>query len=167
MFLSSVLPFQAPELSRTDEESLFNSEEYQKFRSNIALKKVIVDDDNDKVWSYYEAGPKDVRCPIVFLPPVSGTADTFFSQIQYLSSRGHRVLSVHYPKYFTIREFCDGFMRLVKHFRFHKVHLFGAALGGFLAQKFAQSNGHLVASLVLCNSFADTARFKYVNLVPL
>lgn len=148
------------------EKSLFQCPEYQKFRSNIALKRVVVDDDTDKVWSYYEAGPKDVKCPVIFLPPVSGTADVFFYQIQYLVERGHRVLSVHYPTYFTMREFCNGFQKLLRHFEFHKVHLVGASLGGFLAQKFVQFNRYVIASLVLCNSFGDTSRFKYVNLTP-
>ena len=42
----------------------------------------------------YDAGPKTVRCPIVFLPPASGTADIFFKQLLALSSAGYRVMSV-------------------------------------------------------------------------
>jgi maspardin len=46
-----------------------------------------------------------------------------------------------------------------------KVHLFGAALGGFLAQKFAEFTRSCprVASLVLCNTFTDTAVFNYAD----
>lgn len=42
-----------------------------------------------------------------------------------------------------------------------KVHLFGASLGGFLAQKFCQHTWKFqrVQSLVLCNAFTDTAVF--------
>ncbi|PNF35349.1 Maspardin [Cryptotermes secundus] len=41
--------------------------------------------------------------------------------------------------------------------------MFGASLGGFLAQKFAEStvNCPRVASLVLCNTFTDTTVFSY------
>lgn len=44
----------------------------------------------------YDAGPKTVRCPVLFLPPASGTADVFFKQILTLSSIGYRVMSVSY-----------------------------------------------------------------------
>ena len=50
-----------------------------------------------------------------------------------------------------------------------QVHLFGAALGGFLAQKFAEFTRPCprVASLVLCNTFTDTAVFKFSEQAPL
>jgi len=41
-----------------------------------------------------------------------------------------------------------------------QVHLFGGALGGFLAQLFSQYRGRRVESLVLVNSFVDTANFQ-------
>jgi maspardin len=43
-----------------------------------------------------------------------------------------------------------------------QVHLFGVSLGGFLAQKFAEStaSAQRVQSLILCNTFADTAVFS-------
>lgn len=45
---------------------------------------------------------------------------------------------------------------------FMQVHLFGASLGGFLAQKFAEytHKSPRVHSLILCNSFSDTAIFN-------
>lgn len=42
----------------------------------------------------YEAGPREVRCPIVCLPPVCGTADVFFRQLLDLSAAGYRIISV-------------------------------------------------------------------------
>lgn len=53
-----------------------------------------MDDDDSKVWSLYDAGPKSIRCPIIFLPPVSGTAEVFFQQVLALSGWGYRVISV-------------------------------------------------------------------------
>ena len=49
-----------------------------------------------------------------------------------------------------------------------QVHLFGASLGGFLAQKFAESTQRSprVASMVLCNSFYDTSIFQQTNSAP-
>ena len=53
-----------------------------------------MDDDDSKVWSLYDAGPKSIRCPIIFLPPVSGTAEVFFQQVLALTGWGYRVISV-------------------------------------------------------------------------
>uniref|UniRef100_A0A3P9N0F1 SPG21 abhydrolase domain containing, maspardin n=1 Tax=Poecilia reticulata TaxID=8081 RepID=A0A3P9N0F1_POERE len=115
-------------------EEIKVSPDYNWFRSTVPLKRIIVDDDDSKVWSLYDAGPKSIRCPIIFLPPVSGTAEVFFQQVQALTSWGYRVISVH---------------------------LFGASLGGFLAQKFAEytHKSPRVHSLILCNSFSDTSIF--------
>lgn len=56
--------------------------------------QIIVDDDDSKVWSLYDAGPKNIRCPIILLPPVSGTAEVFFQQVLALTGWGYRVISV-------------------------------------------------------------------------
>lgn len=144
------------------------SEEYQCFRSTIPLKKVVVDDDNSKEWTMYDAGPKTVRCPLVCFPPASGTADVFFRQILALTSSGYRVIAVEYPVYWTMREFCEGFRKLLDHLQLDRVHIFGSSLGGFLAQKFAEftSRSPRVASLILCNAFYDTAIFQQTNSAP-
>jgi len=42
----------------------------------------------------YDSGPKNVKVPLVCLPPVSGTADVFFKQILSLSAKGIRVMAV-------------------------------------------------------------------------
>uniref|UniRef100_A0A8C4XEN2 Maspardin n=1 Tax=Erpetoichthys calabaricus TaxID=27687 RepID=A0A8C4XEN2_ERPCA len=124
--------------------------------------QIIVDDDDSKVWSIYDAGPKNIRCPIIFLPPVSGTADVFFQQILALTGWGYRVISLQYPVYWDLLEFCDGFRKLLDHLQLDKIHLFGASLGGFLAQKFAEytHKSPRVHSLILCNSFSDTSIFN-------
>lgn len=145
------------------------SQEYQSFRSTVPQQKVVVDCDGeeDKVWVVYDAGPKTVRCPVLFLPPASGTADVFFKQILTLSSIGYRVMSIEYPVYWTYQEWVEGFRRLLDHFRLDKVHIFGASLGGFLAQKFAEHTvkSPRIHSLVLCNSFTDTTVFQQTNAV--
>ena len=47
-----------------------------------------------------------------------------------------------------------------------QVHLFGAGLGGYLAQKFAEITfrNPMVVSLILCNSFSDTSEYSKVML---
>lgn len=56
--------------------------------------KVIVDSAGEKEWLFYDAGPKSVRCPLICLPPASGTCDVFFKQLLTLSSLGYRVIAV-------------------------------------------------------------------------
>ncbi|XP_042910678.1 maspardin isoform X4 [Parasteatoda tepidariorum] len=118
--------------------TISNSAEYISFRSRVPQKKIIVDEDSNKVWTIYDFGPRSITCPLICLPPVSGTADIFFNQIISLCAKGYRVIAVH---------------------------LFGASLGGFLAQKFAEAtfHTHTVHSIILCNSFTDTSIFNFTD----
>ncbi|CAG9820986.1 unnamed protein product [Phaedon cochleariae] len=141
---------------------LSQSPEYLSFRSSVPLKIIVVDIDNSKGWKVYDCGPKTVRCPLICLPPVSGTADIFFKQALALSAKGIRVLSAEAPVYWNVREWCEGFKKLLDHMDLDRVHIFGSSLGGYLAQKFAEHtvNNPRVASLVLCNTFTDTSVFN-------
>ncbi|ROT73278.1 putative maspardin isoform X2, partial [Penaeus vannamei] len=76
------------------ESDLSQSTEYKSFRSTVPLKQVVVDNDGLKVWKLYDAGPRGVRCPLICLPPVSGTADCFYKQILPLTARGYRIISI-------------------------------------------------------------------------
>lgn len=84
-------------LSSKPASEIAQSPEYISFRGTVAQKKVIVDEDGSKVWTYYDHGPRSISCPLVCLPPISGTADVFFRQILALSARGYRVISVSLP----------------------------------------------------------------------
>ncbi|KAK4306618.1 hypothetical protein Pmani_021569 [Petrolisthes manimaculis] len=150
------------------ESELSCSSEYKSFRSTVPLKQLAVDNDATKIWKLYDAGSRGVRCPLVCLPPVSGTADCFFKQILPLTARGYRVISVEYPVYWTVSEWCEGFRRLLDILEIDRAHILGASLGGFLAQKFAEVtvNCPRVASLLLCNSFTDTKVFNYAESSP-
>ncbi|XP_066145258.1 maspardin-like isoform X1 [Euwallacea fornicatus] len=138
------------------------SGEYLSFRSSIPLRKIVVDPDDSKAWQIYDSGPKSIKCPLVCLPPVSGTADIFFRQALALSARGIRVVLAEAPSYWSINEWCEGFRKLLDYLSVTKAHIFGASLGGYLAQKFAEYtiSSPRVASLILCNSFSDTSIFK-------
>lgn len=142
---------------------LSQSSEYLSFRSSIPLRKIVVDSDGSKAWRIFDSGPKSVSCPLICLPPVSGTADIFYKQVMGLTSRGIRVIAAEPPSYWNLKEWCDGFKRLIDHLELDKIHVFGASLGGFMGQKFTEvtNNCPRVASLVLCNSFTDTAIFEY------
>lgn len=142
---------------------LSQSNEYLSFRSSIPLRKIVVDSDGSKAWRVFDSGPKSVNCPLICLPPVSGTADVFFKQVMGLASRGVRVIAAEPPPYWNMKEWCDGFKRLIDYLELDKVHIFGASLGGFIAQKFTEisNNCQRVASLILCNTFTDTSVFEY------
>ena len=79
-------------------------------------------------------------------------------QCTSLSRQGYRVICVEWPPYWTLTDWCVGFRALLTHLALEKVHLFGAALGGFLAQKFAEFTRPCprVASMILCNTFTDS-----------
>lgn len=140
---------------------LAQSQEYMSFRSTVSQRKIVVDNP-DQAWVLYDSGPREVKCPLIFLPPVCGTADCFFKQILTLSSQGYRVITVEYPVLWTVDEWCESFLKLINYLGLDKIHCFGASLGGFLAQKFAEktSKNPRVASIFLCNSFTDTSAFK-------
>ncbi|CAH0389644.1 unnamed protein product [Bemisia tabaci] len=140
-----------------------HSNEYNSFRSSVPLKTIIVDPDSSKGWKIYDSGPRSISTPLIFLPPVSGTADVYFKQLLSLGAKGYRVISAEHPVYWSVREWCEGFRRLIDYMGFYKVHIFGASLGGFLAQKFAEhvSSSRRVISLFLCNTFIDTSVFSY------
>ncbi|EDO37239.1 predicted protein [Nematostella vectensis] len=146
----------------TDFTAISRSQEYLSFRSTVPHRRVVVDSSGEKEWALYDAGPRSVRCPLICLPPASGTADVFFKQILTLSSLGYRVISVEYPVYWTYSEWTDGFRKLLDFLHLDKVHLFGASLGGFLAQKFCEMTckSPRVHSIILCNAFSDTSVFQ-------
>ena len=86
-----------------------------------------------------------------------------------LAAKGYRVISAESPPYWSIEEWCKGFRNLLSHLHFEKVHIFGSALGGFLAQKFAEFTRPCprVASMILCNSFTDSTVFKFSDQAPM
>ena len=69
------------------------------------------------------------------------------------------------PAFWTVRDWCIGFRRLLDHLQLDLVHIFGSSLGGFLAQKFAEmtNKNPRVKSLLLCNTFNDTSIFGFTN----
>lgn len=83
-----------------------------------------VDSNPDVFWRYYDHGPRDVKSPLLFLPQVGGTAETFFKQIVTLGTLGYRVLAVDYPPYYTHEAFCEGLTRFIDSLGLEKVSFF-------------------------------------------
>lgn len=149
-------------ISPTKKSAVATSKEYGSFRSAVAKRSVAVEHgEEQRIWELYDFGPREVRCPLILIPPASGTADVYFKQQVSLGSAGFRTISVDAPAYWTHDEWCNGFLKLIDQLLLDQVHLFGSSLGGFLAQRFAQytTGSQRVRSLTLCNSFTDTAFF--------
>jgi len=128
---------------------------FKYFRGLVAQQRLNIDAFSDKIWKYYDYGPKDVA-PLIFIPGASGTAEVFYKQFLSLCPKGYRVISVQPPAYMTHDQWCKGFDRFLDKINIDKIHLFGTSLGGFLAQCFIQYKPQRVLSLILCNSFSDT-----------
>lgn len=147
---------------------LARSKEYLSFRANISRRTICVDADGRKEWTLYDVGPKSISSALICFPPVSGRADIYYQQMLGLSAAGCRVISMEYPTYWTVSEFCEGFQKLLNHLHLDRVHLFGSSVGGFLAQKFAEFSiaSDRVQSLILCNTFISTDIFEQTMAAP-
>jgi len=113
---------------------------------------------NEKIWKYYDYGPKDVN-PLVCIPGAGGSAEVFFKQLISLCPRGIRIIAVQPAAYDTHQGWCKGLDKFLDKLSVSKVHLFGTALGGYLAQCFAQYRPARVESIILNNTFSDTQYF--------
>ncbi|CAG0894109.1 unnamed protein product [Cyprideis torosa] len=139
-----------------------NSPEYKSFRASVP-KRTITVDHAPGPWEIYDVGPRSVKCPLVLIPPVSGTGDVFYKQLLTLSARDIRAIAVSWPPYWSSGDWCEGFGKLLDALDLEAVHIFGANLGGFLAQKFAEITSKTklrVASMILCNTYTDTKVFR-------
>jgi len=134
-------------------------EEYKKFKSLAALRKVFIDHEGSlRTWRYYDLGPRDA-VPLVMLHGDTGTAESFYRQIVTLYPKGYRILTVQYPAYSSHENWTRAFDKFNDEIKLVKFHLFGTSLGGYLAQCYAKYRPTRVLSLILCNSFCDTQYF--------
>ncbi|XP_059292341.1 uncharacterized protein LOC132045777 [Lycium ferocissimum] len=130
--------------------------DYIYFKSQVPLHKIPI---GSKQWRYYDFGPKVVP-PLICLPGIAGTADVYYKQIMSLSMKGYRVISVDIPCTWNNHEWIQAFEKFLDAIDVHHIHLYGTALGGFLAQLFAQHRPRRVRSLVLSNTFVETTSFS-------
>ncbi|EDQ89945.1 uncharacterized protein MONBRDRAFT_7702 [Monosiga brevicollis MX1] len=152
---------------RDDRSEIARSVEYSSFRSSVPLQHISVQIGKQTfTWRLFDHGPRTIKNPIVFLPPVSGTADVWFRQMMPLASLGFRSIALSYPEGIQdIDTFCTALAQLCSQLKLKNLHMVGASLGAFLAQKFAQFTSTQpdqrirVASLFLINGFTDTAVF--------
>ncbi|KAK9668262.1 hypothetical protein RND81_13G045700 [Saponaria officinalis] len=130
--------------------------DYIYFKSIVPLHKIPV---GAKQWKYYDFGPKVVP-PLICIPGTAGSADVYYKQVMVLSMKGYRVISVDIPRVWNHHEWVHSFEKFLDAINVHHIHLYGSALGGFLAQLFAQHRPRRVKSLVLSNTFLDTTSFS-------
>jgi len=128
---------------------------FQNFRSWVPQQKINVDQDFDKDWVFYDWGPKNVD-PLICLPGVTGTAESFYRLLNYLCPRGYRVISAQPPSYTFYASWLRGFDRFLNYLKIPRAHLLGSSLGGYLAQCYTQHRPERVISLILSNSFCQT-----------
>ncbi|CAM8949759.1 unnamed protein product [Rhodiola kirilowii] len=129
--------------------------DYMHFKSQVPLHKIPI---GNKQWRYYDFGPKKIP-PLICLTGTAGTADVYYKQIMSLSMKGYRIISVDIPRVWNHREWIIAFEKFLDAIDVHHIHLYGTALGGFLAQLFAQYRPRRVKSLVLSNTFLETRSF--------
>lgn len=123
---------------------------------------MIVDDEDSKMWLLYDAGPRNIRCSLISLPPMNGIADVFFHQTLALTVWGYQVKALQYPVYWDHLEFCDGFIKLSDRYNWIKCIFWGLLREAFWPKKFAECTHKFprVHSLILCDSFSDTSIFN-------
>jgi maspardin len=52
------------------------SKEFDSFRTSVTRRRLVVRiRQKEYRFQLYDHGPRNVRCPLLFLPPVSGTAE--------------------------------------------------------------------------------------------
>lgn len=130
--------------------------DYVYFKSQVPLHKIPI---GSRQWRYYDFGPRVVP-PLICLPGIAGTADVYYKQIMSLSMKGYRVISVDIARAWNHHEWIQAFEKFLDTIDVHHIHLYGTALGGFLAQLFAQHRPRRVKSLLLSNTFLDTSSFS-------
>ncbi|CAH9102612.1 unnamed protein product, partial [Cuscuta epithymum] len=130
--------------------------DYIYFKSQVPLHKIPI---GSRQWRYYDFGPKVVP-PLICLPGIAGTADVYYKQVMSLSTKGYRVISVDIARVWNHHEWVQTFEKFLDTIDVHHIHLYGTALGGFLAQLFTQHRPRRVRSLLLSNTFLDTNSFS-------
>ncbi|KAH8739044.1 hypothetical protein FG386_003677 [Cryptosporidium ryanae] len=94
---------------------------------------------------------------LIILHGISGTAGEYFRLMKALLEKGYRVISVQYPIFNDMNEWCKSFSYFLEQLGLNSgVHLYGSDIGGLLGVIFSQKFPNKVKSLILCNSFLLT-----------
>lgn len=155
----------------SEEEPLWESAEYRTFHQRVAQKQAtfVTPQRASRTARYFDAGPAAggaAGAPLVLLPGLCGTAESFYAQLLHLGARGYRAVAVESDDALgSVAAWVDALDGFLAFLGVGRVHLFGAQLGGFLAQMYAAARPHRVASLALCNTFCDTAPFADASSV--
>lgn len=159
-------------MTQVETQPLWTTPEYKHFRQQVGLRQVtfFTPKRHERTFKYFAVGPERgcvSGLPMVLLPGLCASAETYYRQLVALGDKGYRLIAVEPEDDDLSRaeDWLDAFEGFLAALRLRSVHLFGAQLGGFLAQLFAARCPHLVASLVLCNTFCDTAPFASANSV--
>jgi pimeloyl-ACP methyl ester carboxylesterase len=97
------------------------------------------------------------RAPLVMLPGVVGGPAVFHKQLAGLHVPS-RIVVAGYPPLSSAAAFSDALAQLIERLRLGRVDLFGASLGGHLAQHFAMRHPAAVRRVLVANSFLQTPK---------
>jgi pimeloyl-ACP methyl ester carboxylesterase len=134
-------------------------EALRRFRENHPPKRIEV---GEWTWEYLDGGSGGEV--VLILPGGARYGETYFQLIDALERR-YRVIAPSYPGIKTIAEIVGGLTAILDAEEIEKVHLFGKAFGGAVAQVFVREHPERVEKLVLSNtsgrylsSYADRVR---------
>lgn len=142
------------------------TQDYQDFKANCPLLRYVDPRNDEFVWEYHQLGSSSMKEACVFLHGLAGGAAVFFHQLNDIAAKGYRVISVQFPGYHRVTDWVKGFDRFLDEIGLNRAHIFGADLGGYLAQHFAAARPARVRSLMLSNSYIDTDYFADSMVLP-
>jgi len=135
-----------------------DTDDFKNFRRSFAKHTHVVGARN-KVWKFYDTGPKDAM-PLIMVPGTSVTCESFFNQCMSLSVRGYRLVAVTFPPCETPEEWCSNMLEFLGYLKISRAHFFGTSLGGYLVLTMIKLHPYTVKSAILNNCFCDTSPFN-------
>ncbi len=123
------------------------------FRNACPLKTIPI---QDKQWTFYDT--EGELEPLLMLSGGGGLAESFFPQILALSS-GFRVIAPNIPtKLKSMEQVIDGLSTLLNALEIPKIHVYGASLGGHIAQIFIRKHYARVGDVILSHTAIPTEK---------
>jgi maspardin len=122
------------------------------FRAEYPVQRA---DAGGRIWEYRRLGAGTET--VLFLHGMGGDASIWWQQLKALRDQ-FKLISVTYPEVSSLEELAEGIWAVMARERVDRVHVVGTSLGGYLAQYLATRRPHVVASVVLGNTFPPNDR---------
>jgi len=138
-------------------KAIKDTDDFKNFRRSFAKHTHVVGPKN-KVWKFYDTGPK-AGIPVICVPGTSVTCESFFNQCMSLNVRGYRLIAITFPPCETPEEWCINMIDFLDYLEQKSAHFFGTSLGGYLVLTMIKLHPSYVKSAMLNNCFCDTSPF--------